>query len=273
MNFLIPRLIVGLRSHTSSVSKRKAYGRVVFWQEIRKLLKANWLIVLGFFAALLFGSWMFSLRMHGYWLGLAQGLLALVFTIFLSALLLTYSGAAWKLAGAWGESNTRDVLRVARRKGMIWGWVDTMKFSGTDIDHIVVTKMGLLALDSKWHARELDAATIHRDVKSAKSSAGKLRTALKSRNLRDISIDLPSELPVRPAVVVWGVAEKQLLECEQLHDGVVFIAGKNLRRWVESECSVGPVRRSPGRRLARDLEVLAIQFDDMQKRAAAEERV
>jgi len=125
----------------------------------------------------------------------------------------------------------------------------------------------------KRHARRAKVDDPGGDVKSAKSSAGKLRTAVKSRNLRDISIDLPAELSVRPGVVVWGVAEKQLLECEQLHDGVVFIAGKNLRRWVESECSVGPIRRSPGRRLARDLEVLAIQFDDMQKRAAAQERV
>lgn len=55
-----------------------------------------------------------------------------------------------QVRGAWGEENTRDELRLAKRKGLIWGWVDSITVSTGDIDHLVVTRRGgLVAIDSK----------------------------------------------------------------------------------------------------------------------------
>jgi hypothetical protein len=34
------------------------------------------------------------------------------------------TGSMNQLAGAWGEDNTADQLRRARRRRLIWGWVN-----------------------------------------------------------------------------------------------------------------------------------------------------
>jgi hypothetical protein len=39
------------------------------------------------------------------------------------------SEAIWHIRGAWGEDNTRDELQRAKRKGLVWGWVDSLDWS------------------------------------------------------------------------------------------------------------------------------------------------
>lgn len=59
--------------------------------------------------------------------------------------------AIFHLRRAWGEENTRDELKRAKRKKVIWDWVDSVTLASGDIDHLVVTRAGgLVALDSKW---------------------------------------------------------------------------------------------------------------------------
>jgi cytochrome b subunit of formate dehydrogenase len=61
--------------------------------------------------------------------------------------------------GAWGEDNTRSELQRAKRKKLIWGWVDSLDLWYGDIDHLVVTRRGgLVAIDSKWRNKISDTA-------------------------------------------------------------------------------------------------------------------
>ena len=74
------------------------------------------------------------------------------FVHFLHVAFLAYDRRALlHMRGAWGEENTRDELKRARRRRLIWGWVDSISLRAGDIDHLVVTRRGgLVAIDSKW---------------------------------------------------------------------------------------------------------------------------
>jgi hypothetical protein len=93
------------------------------------------------------------LVLDGYALGFMDGVLATALVALVLTAFHASTGSIWQLAGAWGEENTRDVLRAAKRRRHIWGWIDSVAIADGDIDHLVVTRDGrLVAIDSKWHA-------------------------------------------------------------------------------------------------------------------------
>ncbi len=44
---------------------------------------------------------------------------------------LLQTGSTRQLSGMYGEDNTRDVLRRARRRRHIWGWIDNVEVQNT----------------------------------------------------------------------------------------------------------------------------------------------
>jgi hypothetical protein len=250
--------LVGRWGNTHFVGRRRPYGRVEFWRELRRLLKSNWQLVVGATLALVVCCWLFSLKIHGYRLGLIQASLAGMFVVAFTSLFLLYSGAGWKLVGAWGEDNTRDQLRKAERKDLVWGSIDTVKLKGVDIDHVVVTKCGVLVIDSKWHAKEqLSNWYLDKDAQAAKEGVSKVSSILRSTNFQKIDPDLPRELEVTPVIAIWGAGEGKFLEGISLHEGVVFLAGKNLQTWLSETYGQGPIRPATGRRIVKAIEQFA----------------
>src|SRR5262245_20436625 len=81
--------------------------------------------------------------------GVGHGVLAASF-VWLVRMTFAATGHSSRLYGQWGEQNTRDVLRSARRRRLIYGSVDNLEVRGGDVDHLVLTRTGALALDSKW---------------------------------------------------------------------------------------------------------------------------
>jgi hypothetical protein len=62
-----------------------------------------------------------------YMLGATQaGLIAAALHLVNSAFFAHDQGAVWQMRGAWGEDNTRSELQRAKRKRLIWGWVDSV---------------------------------------------------------------------------------------------------------------------------------------------------
>ena len=60
-------------------------------------------------------------------------------------------------AALGARKNTRSELQRAKRKRLIWGWVDSTNLRAGDLDHLVVTRHGgLIAVDSKWRNRASD---------------------------------------------------------------------------------------------------------------------
>ena len=143
--------------------------------------------------------------------------------------------AIWHLRGAWGEENTRSELERAKRKRLIWGWVDSISLQAGDLDHLVVTRHGgLVALDSKWrsHATADDNIEIARAASRARLRAeGLTQTLLKGeRSARHRARSNP--LAVRSAVVLWGAAQHTVPHGTRI-DGIEFVAGRALRGWLE----------------------------------------
>jgi hypothetical protein len=139
-----------------------------------------------------------------------------------------HTGAWRELAGANGEDSTRGELRIARRRRRIWGWIDSLEVRGGDVDHLVVTSVGLLVIDSKWHTSDLNAALLHADAAAAHRAARLARLILRSLGLTDLQI--------QPAVVVWGGAQSSLGHQVRI-DGVEFVGGADLQRWLTLRAS------------------------------------
>ncbi|GAA4821205.1 hypothetical protein ACFQ0K_19380 [Nocardioides caeni] len=76
-----------------------------------------------------------DLSARWYVIGLLHaGLLAAALHLINSAFLAYEVTAIWQLRGAWGEDNTRSELRKAKRRRLVWGWVDSITLQdGTSI--------------------------------------------------------------------------------------------------------------------------------------------
>lgn len=100
--------------------------------------------------------------LHWWFLGVLQALVVGIALHLINAAFLAFDREAiWQLRGAWGEDATRDELKRAKRKGLIWGWVDSVSLQAGDLDHLVITRNGgLIAIDSKWRSDGNDAAAM-----------------------------------------------------------------------------------------------------------------
>jgi hypothetical protein len=162
--------------------------------------------------------------------------------------------AMHQLRGAWGEEFTRDELKRARRKGLIWGWVDSITLAHGDIDHLVITKAGgLVAIDSKWRsALEMDdRERLRRDAERMRiRAAGIVRTLLKNER-GDHRARGPAH-DVAPLVVVWGPAQHSVPPGANIA-GTSFVKGQNLVAWLR-ERSCEPISREGARELEKALK-------------------
>lgn len=170
-----------------------------------------------------------------YALGLFHaGLLAAALHLVNSGFLAHEGAAVWQLRGAWGEENTRSELQKAKRRGVVWGWVDSITLQGGDLDHVVVTRSGgIVALDSKWRS-SVDAASIAEMTASAKKAGvraqGLARSLLKpERRVKHRAAAQP--VTVVAAVVLWGAARQTVPDGHEV-DGVHFVDGRKLVSWL-----------------------------------------
>lgn len=144
--------------------------------------------------------------------------------------------AIWQLRGVWGEDNTREELKRAKRKRLIWGWVDSAELQPGDIDHIVVTRRGgVVVLDSKWR-NQVSAddvpAMAAASRKAALRAEGVLRSVFKREpQARHRTPTKP--VTVTPAVVLWGAARVDVPDDANV-DGVRFLDGRRLLEWLST---------------------------------------
>lgn len=162
-------------------------------------------------------------------------------------------GAMNQLRGAWGEEFTRDELARAKRRRLIWDWVDSITVETGDIDHLVVTRNGgLVAIDTKFRSAE----RLH-DVDELRDSASRVRTRAQgfvAGYLRAESGQHRSRGPahrVTPLVVVWGKAQHSIPEAAAIDD-VAFVGGRQLVDWLR-RLEGEPIDRRAAQHLVREL--------------------
>lgn len=171
-----------------------------------------------------------------YVLGLLHTAIVAAFLYALGATYIAHDREAiLHLRGAWGEENTRDILKRAKRKKLIWGWVDSVTLQSGDIDHLVITRSGgLIAMDSKWrnHADAADRESMVQSARKAKLRAEGVMQSLLKRE-RGGHRAAANPLPVRPVIVVWG-ALKEDIPAGAVVAGVDFVGGLELIPWLRS---------------------------------------
>jgi hypothetical protein len=171
----------------------------------------------------------------GYLLGLVHGIAVATAVLAVWQLFLIHGGHMFRLSGVWGEDNTRDVLRSAKRRGLIYGWIDNLEIEGGDVDHLVVAPWGVIAIDSKWHTGAFDQVSLQRDCD---------RTLAATRRARSILRSLNRSTEVIPVVAIWGAQQAEVPTEGTQCEGVAVLRGRGIRRWLrdqrwrEEACSV-----------------------------------
>ncbi len=164
-----------------------------------------------------------ALLESGYVLGVIQGVTLTAAVSMVGLFFLISTGAIFQLAGIYGENNTREILKGARRRDDIFDWIDNVEVAGGDVDHIVVGPSGVFALDSKWHVGATDHATLSRDTERAAAAARRARLILRSEGIT---------AEVEPVVVVWGNTSSTAIEAE-IDQDVVIVLGRQLKGWLK----------------------------------------
>jgi hypothetical protein len=215
---------------------RREYGRL-FRAWARRYLKALALVAVGVIVLLavetaLIVVFVPASNFRWWLLGALQAAVVAVGLHLTNAAFLAHEREAiWQLRGAWGEEATRDELRRAKRKRLIWGWVDSVALQAGDLDHLVITRHGgLIAIDSKWRTDGNDAAAM---VDSAAKS--RLRAQAVARSLlkgeRGTHRARGHAVTVRPLVVIWGPAQHTMRDGDQDAD-IPFVGGRRLISWL-----------------------------------------
>ena len=197
-------------------------------------------VTVGALVLLAFETWMFSISggsfsLRWYLMGCLHVVVVAVYigTIWTTFLAHERDGIL-HLRGSWGEDFTKDELERARRKKLVWGWVDSVTLQNGDIDHLVVTRSGgLVAIDSKWRssAEHLDPAAIAQEASRARLRAdGVVQTLLKSE--RGSHRASGKAVRVKPLVVVWGAGQEAIPEGATA-GGVDIIKGPDLLDWLK----------------------------------------
>lgn len=170
-----------------------------------------------------------------------------------SAFLAHDARAIHQLRGAWGEDITRDELRKAQRRRLIWGWVDTITLQAGDIDHLVVTRRGgLVAVDTKWRSGSgADASDMARAAARVRTRAEGLTRSLWRAEPGARHRAKVHALPVTPVVVVWGSLQSAIPDGATC-DGIEFVAGQKFLTWLD-QLDGDPVTKEAAREVLRRL--------------------
>jgi hypothetical protein len=224
------------------MSSAQPYSRRALHDSYGSWLRARWRLITGTVlgvvavaaAVTVWVAFVVSGALRWYALGVVHAVvlgtaLHLLWMVFLAH----DARAIHHLRGAWGEDNTRDELRRARRRRLVWGWVDSVELEGGDIDHLVVTRhAGVLAIDSKWRSAfdPRECADMARAASTARTRAqGIANTYLRRERGAHRARVNPHQ--VRPVVVLWGSAQHELQGAWEF-EGVTFVPGRHLLTWL-----------------------------------------
>ena len=173
--------------------------------------------------------------------------------------------------GAWGEDNTRSELQRAKRKKLVWGWVDSFGLQHGDIDHLVVTReAGLVAVDSKWRSQISDTADMARAAQKVRLRAEAVTRDFLKGTTRGARRAKVNPLSVTSVVVLWGPAQHGVPDGAVV-DGIEFIAGRKFVDWLAQQDGQ-PVDRAAAADIIRSLEGRRVATDRPRKASLSDKQ-
>lgn len=225
------------------MTKYQAYSREEWRRRFQEWVLGNRRLALGATATVivvlgletLFFTVVITQTPFTWWLlGVVQAtIIFATFHLLHSAFLAHDREAIWHLRGAWGEENTRSELQRAKRRRLIWGWVDSISLQVGDLDHLVVTRRGgLVAIDSKWRNQANDTVDMAQAARRVRTRAEGLTQSLLQADRAARHRSKTNPLRVIPVVVLWGAAQHQVPDHARV-DEIDFVAGRRLLGWLE----------------------------------------
>lgn len=245
------------------MTKFKPYSRREFWRLFRLWARRNLVVlaVAGLALAAILAIEVLVLVVVStptplsWWLlGAVQVGATAAFAHLMHGLFLANEGRAiTHLRGSWGEDNTRSELQRAKRRRLIWGWVDSIDLRNGDIDHLVVTRRGgLLVIDSKWRNSTSDVKDIALSARRTQLRAEAIARTVLTREGGARHRAKANPVPVTPLIVVWGAAQSSIPDDANV-EGIPFVRGRGLVPWLGAQTG-NDVSRDAAKDLVRRLE-------------------
>jgi hypothetical protein len=138
------------------------------------------------------------------------------------------SGAKSWSAGAGAELLTASALSKLESHEALHG----LKFSGFDVDHVVVGKSGVSAVETKWTARDVDLSARQIEPRLRQDAAGAIRGARTIETFLRHQARL--DLRVRPLLVLWGAGISDVPGGRCTIEGVKVLVGRQKKEWLPS---------------------------------------
>ena len=183
-----------------------------------------------------------------YFAGLTVGFFVTAMVAIIGFAFLLNGDGAFLIAGWLGESHTVEELEAAKKAGLIWSGVNNVEVSGRDVDHIVLTPAGVLSVESKWRFKGADRRYLAWATGKAADAARQAKLILQSKGI-DYRTD------VRPVLVIWGGARRELPMVQVVND-VTVVRGDHLQEWLKAS-SRGRLAQDHAEALQAKLEVFA----------------
>jgi hypothetical protein len=126
--------------------------------------------------------------------------------------------------GSWAEQWSLESLRK------VAGWLvtDNLPFGDVDVDHVVVTPAGVLAVETKYSGRAfnttVEADRHRRHLDSALAAARKVTSFLRTQKLPDVP-------EVAAVLMVWGPGKPHPPDGAREDGGVVIVDAANPHVW------------------------------------------
>lgn len=151
------------------------------------------------------------------------------------------------LAEAWTDETLRKTPGV-------YAAVPSFKFAGKDVDHVVVARAGIIAVETKWRATPPDGEDQQRAAQQAASAGRTLRLSMRRK-------ELPERL-FQNLVGYWGPGLGDLAPrvIETAVGPVTIMGGKLVPSWL-SDRRTGPVDTDYAESLHEELRQVALERD------------
>jgi hypothetical protein len=179
--------------------KRVDGGRLQAWKAAHQHLQENRGLVLQCAGVILGSAVVINLPFvpgNTYVRGLATGMLLVAFMWTLSWFTWVTSGLAFRIQGTFAQEAVTAQLHGSEH---VYDVVASLKFGGYDVDQVMITRVGITAVETKWHSHQPSDQTLEAAADQAAKGARSIRNTLPSLK----TAGMPSE-SVTAALVLCG---------------------------------------------------------------------
>jgi hypothetical protein len=233
--------------------RRVSASRLIVWREALGELRRHARILLGAAAVIVGGLLVINLYpgVPGWEAGFVTGGLTAFFVGFSWWVAFVPSGLVLRGMGPLAEQWTAEALSGA--PGVL-GVVPSLKFDRRDVDHVVVARAGIVAVETKWRSNRVDDDELRRCAEQAARVGRTLRLSLRRNELPEALFSV--------AVVIWGPGGRDLVPREIITGlgAVTVMGGHQTDEWLR-RLARGPVGADYAESLQQELHALAVRRD------------